>query len=112
MEREISETFLLLKSDLMIPLTPPPAGSGILQCHPNPLSRGLCVPCPTLLEHLLLPSLDLTGGSGWHPVGRKPALALQAEWERAAMLRGKLTAWQELRNTSALHDVLLGSWGL
>lgn len=40
----------------------------------------------SLLPPLLLPSLDLSGSSGWHPVGRKPALALQAEWEGAATL--------------------------
>lgn len=85
MEREISEALAIEKSDLVIPLTPPPTGTGFLQHHLNPLSCGLCVPSPTPWEHLLLPSLDLRGGSGWHPVGRKPALALQAEWEGAAM---------------------------
>lgn len=64
MEREISEALAAEKSDLVIPLTPPPTGTGFLQCHLNSLSRGLCVPSPTHLEHLLLPSLDLSGGSG------------------------------------------------
>lgn len=86
MGREISEALAIEKSDLVIPLTPPLTGTEFLQCHLNPLSRGLCVPSCTPLEHLLLPSLDLSGGSGWHPVGRKPALALQAEWEGAAVL--------------------------
>lgn len=86
MERELSEAVAIEKSDPVISLTPPSTGTGFLQCHLNPLSRGLCVPSPTPSEHLLLPSLDLSGGSGCHPVGRKPAPALQAEWEGAAVL--------------------------
>lgn len=76
-KRGISEAVAILKSDPMVPLTPTPTCTGFLQCHvtPEPLP-----PCPFYpSEHLVLPSLDLGGGSGWHTVGSEPAPALQAE---------------------------------
>ena len=77
-KREISEAVAIERSNPMVPLIPTLTGTGFSQCHltpepwpPSPFSH------PS--EHLLLPSLDLGGGSGRHPVGREPAPALQAE---------------------------------